>query len=85
MEGYTNTGQKYHITARFVHEQMIFSDFGVVGVPEFLVFSSLTGVNRLLSKRGIDRIEPVEEYASWRKKILIKFTKSKQISSILQV
>jgi hypothetical protein len=39
---------------------MIFVDFGVVGVPEWPVFSSLGGVTRLLSWRGIDRIEPVE-------------------------
>ena len=54
-------GKKYHITARFVKDKMIFVDFGVVGVPEFPVFSSLNGVNRLLSWRGIDRIEPAEE------------------------
>jgi hypothetical protein len=49
-------GKRYHITARFVNELIIFVDFGVVGVPEFPVFSSLKGVNRLLSWRGIDRI-----------------------------
>ena len=40
---------------------MIFVDFGVVGIPEFPIFASLKGVNRLLSWRGIDRIEPVNE------------------------
>ena len=54
-------GKKYHITGQFVNEAMIFVDFGVVGIPEFPVFASLKGVNRLLSWRGIDRIEPVNE------------------------
>ena len=54
-------GKKYHITGRFVNEELIFVDFGVVGIPEFPVFASLKGVNRLLSWRGIDRIEPVNE------------------------
>jgi hypothetical protein len=54
-------GKKYHGTARFVNEQIIFVDLGVVGVPEFSVFSLLKGVNRLLSWRGIDRIIIVDE------------------------
>jgi len=31
-------GKKYYIKVRFVYEQMIFVDFGVLGVPEFPVF-----------------------------------------------
>lgn len=42
-------GKKYHITARFVNELMIFVNFGVVGVPEFPVFIFLKGVSKLLS------------------------------------
>jgi hypothetical protein len=53
-------GKKYHIVARFIDEDMIFVDFGVVGVPEWPVFSSLKGVTRMLPWRGIDRIEPLE-------------------------
>jgi hypothetical protein len=54
-------GKQYHITARFVNEEMIFVDFGVVGVPEWPVFSSLKGATRMLSWRGIDQIEPLDE------------------------
>ena len=54
-------GKKYHIVARFIDDDMIFVAFGVVGVPEWPVFSSLKGVNRMLSWRGIDQIEPVDE------------------------
>jgi hypothetical protein len=32
-------GNKSHITAQFVNEQMIFVNFGVVEVPEWPVFS----------------------------------------------
>jgi len=56
-------GKTYHITARFVNEYMKFIDFCVVGIPEYPVFSK-NGVTQMLSWRGIDRIEPVEECAS---------------------
>jgi hypothetical protein len=50
MNGRTNKCQekRYHITARFVNDEMIFVDFDVVGVPEFPVFFPEKGVSRLL-------------------------------------
>ncbi|MEI6293691.1 MAG: hypothetical protein WCP36_08405 [Methanomicrobiales archaeon] len=52
-------GKKYHIVARFTDEDMIFVKMGVVGIPEYPVFSK-NGVNQMLPWRGIDRIEPIE-------------------------
>ena len=52
-------GKKYHIVGRCIDEDMIFVAFGVVGVPEWPVFSSLKGVNRMLDWWGIDQIEPL--------------------------
>jgi hypothetical protein len=53
-------GKKYHIVARFTDEDMIFVKMGVVGIPEYPVFSK-NGVTQMLPWRGIDRIEPVGE------------------------
>jgi hypothetical protein len=52
-------GKKYHIIARFKDEDMIFVKMGVVGIPEYPVFSK-NGVAQMLPWQGIDRIEPVE-------------------------
>jgi len=51
-------GKKYHIVARFIDNDVIFVKMGVVGIPKYPVFS-FNGVNRMLSWRGIDRIELV--------------------------
>jgi len=53
-------GKKYHVTARLTDGDMIFVKMGVVGIPEYPVFSK-TGVAQMLSWRGIDQIEPVDE------------------------
>ena len=53
-------GKKYHIVARFIDDDAIFVKMGVVGVPEYSVFS-FNGVNRMLSWREIDKIELVDE------------------------
>lgn len=46
-------GQKYHIVARFTDYDMIFVKMGVVGIPEYPVFSK-NGVTQMLPWRGID-------------------------------
>jgi len=53
-------GNKYHVTARLTDGDMIFVKMDVVGIPEYPVFSK-TGVTQMLSGRGIDQIEPVDE------------------------
>ena len=52
-------GKKYHIVARFIDDDVIFGKMGVVGIPEYPVFS-FNGVNRMVPLRGIDRLELVE-------------------------
>lgn len=52
------TDNKYHIIARLIEEDAIFIKMGVVGIPEWPVFS-IHGVNRMIPWRGIDQIEPV--------------------------
>jgi len=46
------TGKKHHIEARFIDDDVIFVKMGVVGIPEYPVFS-FNGVNRMLSWRGL--------------------------------
>ena len=60
MEDKLVPGQKYHIVPRFTDDDMIFVNMGVVGIPEYPVFS-INRVPQMLSWRGIDLIEPVEE------------------------
>ena len=52
-------GKNYHIVARFIDDDAIFVKMGVVGIPEYPVFS-FNGVNKMVPWRGIDRIELVE-------------------------
>jgi len=54
-------GQKYYIIARFIDDDVIFVKMGVVGIPEYPVFS-FNGVNRMVPWRGIDSLGPVNEH-----------------------
>jgi hypothetical protein len=52
-------GNKYHIVARFIDDDVIFVKMGVVGIPEYPVFS-FNGVTMMVPWRGIAEIDLVE-------------------------